>query len=168
VKASDTGPAARPSRDRRVIAGRVLSGLVILALAADAAGKLVAPATMIANSPPLGLPTDPAFYRLLGTILAVCTALYAWPRTAMLGAILVTGYLGGAVATHLRVASPLFGYTLFGVYVGIAAWVGLWLRDPRLRGLLPLRRQKGALTGPSSQRTGRHNKDTDNARHGVR
>ena len=131
--------AAKRRRDRGVMVGRVLSGLVVLALAADAVGKLIAPAAMIANSPPLGLPTDPSFYRLLGGILAVCTALYAWPRTATLGAILVTAYLGGAVATHLRVASPLLGYTLFGVYVGIAAWAGLWLRDPRLRGLLPLR-----------------------------
>lgn len=130
--------ASRPLRDRGVIAGRVLSGLVVLALAADAGGKLIAPVTMIANSPPLGLPADPAFYRLLGAILAVCTALYAWPRTAVLGAILVTGYLGGAVATHLRVSSPLLGYTFFGVYVGIAAWAGLWLRDPRLRAVLPL------------------------------
>ena len=131
--------AARPLGNRDVIAGRVLSGLVVAALAADAAGKLIAPAAMIANSPPLGLPADPAFYRLLGLILAACTALYAWPRTAMLGAILVTGYLGGAVATHLRVGSPLLGYTLFGLYVGIAAWAGLWLRDPHLRAVLPLR-----------------------------
>lgn len=129
---------SRPLRDHRVLAGRVLSGLVVLALAMDAAGKLIAPAVMIANSPPLGLPADPAFYRLLGLILAVCTALYAWSRTAMLGAVLVTGYLGGAVATHLRVGSPLLGYTLFGVYVGIAAWAGLWLRNPHVRALLPL------------------------------
>jgi hypothetical protein len=132
-------PASRPLRDRGVLVGRVLSGLVVLALAADATGKLVAPAAMITNSPPLGLPADPAFYRLLGAVLAACTALYAWPRTAVLGAILVTGYLGGAVATHLRVSSPLLGYTLFGVYVGLAAWAGLWLRDPRLRSVLPLR-----------------------------
>ena len=126
-------------RDRRVIAGRMLSGLVVLALPVDAAGKLIAPAVMIANSPSLGLPTDPAFYRLLGVVLAVCTALYAWSRTATLGVILVNGYLGGAVATHLRVGSPLLGYTPFGVYVGIAAWAGLWLCARRLRALLPLR-----------------------------
>ena len=132
-------PTSPPLRDREVVAGRVLSGLVVLALAADAAGKLIAPAAMIANSPPLGLPADPAFYRLLGAILAACTALYAWPRTAVLGAILVTGYLGGAVTIHLRVGSPLLGYTLFGIYIGVAAWAGLWLRDPRLRSVIPLR-----------------------------
>ena len=70
-----------------------LSGLAILFLAADATGKLIVPDLMIANSPPLGIPADPAFYRLLGTILAICTALYAYPRTAVLGAILLTGYL---------------------------------------------------------------------------
>jgi len=126
-----------PQRDPKRIAGRALSGLAILFLAADAIGKLVAPEAMIANSPPLGLPADPGFYRLLGVILLVATALYAWPRTAFLGAVLLTGYLGGAVASHLRVGSPLAGYTLFGVYVGIVVWGGLWLRDARLRALMP-------------------------------
>jgi hypothetical protein len=127
------------SNDRRALwGGRVLSGLAILFFAMDAGGKLIAPEVMIANSPPLGMPADPAFYRLLGGILLVCTMLYAWPRTAFLGAVLVTGYLGGAVASHLRVGSPLFGFTLFGVYLGIIVWGGLWLRDPRVRALLPI------------------------------
>ena len=116
-----------------------LSALAILFLAADAAGKLLVPDVMIANSPPLGIPADPAFYRLLGAILAICTTLYAIPRTAVLGAILLTGYLGGAVASHLRVGSPLLSFTLFGVYLGFAVWGGLYLREPRLRALLPLR-----------------------------
>lgn len=119
-------------------AGRTLSGLVLLFMAMDAGGKLIAPDLMIAHSPPLGLPADAGFMRLLGTILLGCTLLYAWPRTAFLGAVLLTGYLGGAVATHLRVGSPLFGFTLFGVYLGIMLWGGLWLRDPRVRALLPL------------------------------
>ena len=126
------------SPSRAVLAGRVLSGLAILFLAADSGAKLLVPDLMIANSPPLGLPADPAFYRLLGAILAMCTALYASPRTAALGAVLLTGYLGGAVACHLRVGSPLFGFTLFGVYLGVLVWGGLWLRDPRVRALLPL------------------------------
>lgn len=121
------------------IAGWILSGLVTVSLMADAAGKLLVPDLMIAHSPPLGLPADPAFYRLLGAILAACTALYAWPRTTLLGAVLITGYLGGAVASHLRVGSPLLGYTLLGVYLGVAAWAALWLRDTRLRALMPLR-----------------------------
>lgn len=132
--------AASTPRALPLWAGRILTGLVILFLGLDAGGKLIAPAAMIAHSPPLGLPADLGFYRLLGAILAIGTALYAWPRTAFLGAILLTGYLGGAVATHLRVGSPLFGYTLFGVYLGIMLWCGLWLRDSRLRALLPLTR----------------------------
>ena len=66
-----------------------------------------------------------------------CTALYAFPRTSVLGAILLTGYLGGAVATHLRVGSPVFSHLLFGVYLGILLWGGLYLRDQRLRAIFP-------------------------------
>lgn len=129
--------AAAPIRTARPVwAGRILSGLALLFLAMDAGGKLGAPALMIANSPPLGLPAEPDFYRLLGLILAGCTALYAWPRTAVLGAVLLTGYLGGAVATHLRAGSPFFSHTLFPVYVGLVIWAGLWLRDTRVRALL--------------------------------
>lgn len=128
--------ASHPPR-RSVWVGRGLSGLAILVLGVDAGCKLIVPDLMIANSPPLGLPADPSFYRLLGGLLAACTALYAWPATAVLGAVLLTGYLGGAVATHLRVGSPLAGFTLFGVYIGVVVWVGLWLRDPRVRTLLP-------------------------------
>ena len=80
------------------------------------------------------------FARGLGLLGLVCTALYAWPRTAVLGAILLTAYLGGAVATQLRVGSPIFSHLLFGVYLGLIAWAGLYLRDARLRALLPLRR----------------------------
>jgi DoxX-like family len=120
---------------RQVIVGRVLSGLVILALTLDAGGKLLFPTTMIATSPPTGLPAEIGFYRLLGTILAACVALYAWPRTSFLGAVLLTGYLGGAVATNLRVSMPLFTFTLVGVYLGVLVWAGLWLRDARVRAL---------------------------------
>ena len=117
-----------------------LSGAAILFLAMDAAGKLIAPETMAAYTPPqLRIPTDPDFYRLLGSILAVCTVLYAVPRTAFLGAVLLTGYLGGAIASHLAAGSPLASNTLFGAYLGLAVWGGLYLREPRLRALLPLR-----------------------------
>ena len=131
---SSEAAVGRP--DRRVLAGRILSGVAIAFLAMDAGGKLFVPTTMIANSPPLGIPADPGFYRLLGGILAICTAIYAWPRTAALGAVLLTGYLGGAVFAHLRVGSPLLGFTLFGVYIGVLVWAGLWLRDARVRALL--------------------------------
>jgi len=78
---------------------------------------------------------------MLGVILLASTALYAYPRTAILGAILLTGYLGGAVAAHLRLDDPLFTHVLFGVYLGALAWGGLWLRDPALRAVFPLRQE---------------------------
>jgi len=116
--------------------GLVLSGLATLFFLMDAGGKLVAPGMMIANTPPLGLPADVGLYRLLGAILAACTALYVWPRTALLGAVLLTGFLGGAIAVNLRAQMPLFANTLFGVYVGAMAWAGLVLRRPQLLSLL--------------------------------
>ena len=77
---------------------------------------------------------------VLGGLLLVSTALYLIPRTAVLGAILLTGYLGGAVASHARIGSPLFTHELFGVYLGVFVWGGLWLRDSRIRTLIPLSR----------------------------
>jgi DoxX-like family len=73
-------------------------------------------------------------------ILMACAILYATPRTAVVGAILVTGYLGGAVATHVRVGNPLFTHVLFGVYVGVIVWAGIYLREPGLRTLIPVRK----------------------------
>jgi hypothetical protein len=125
-----------PQAQRRI--GLGLTVLVSLFLAMDAGGKLFAPAMMIANSPPLGLPDDIGFHQMLGAILAVSLALYLYPRTALLGAILLTGFLGGAIATHARVGSPLGTHTLFGSYLGVALWAGLWLRSPQLRRLIPL------------------------------
>src|SRR5947209_4997944 len=137
--AIDEGSAGR-SRSVEAKIGWVLSGAAILFLGMDAGAKLLVPAMMAAYTPPqLRIPTDAGFYRLLGAILGLCTTLYAIPRTAFLGALLLTGYLGGAVATHLSAGSPLFSSTLFGIYLGVAAWGGLWLRDPRLRALLPVR-----------------------------
>jgi hypothetical protein len=118
--------------------GWALSGLVIAFLLMDAAMKLMALPVVLEAGAPLGLPgADMA--RGLGTVLLVCTVLYTVPQTAVLGAILLTGYLGGAVATHMRVGSPLFTHVLFGVYLGILLWGGLYLRDARLRALIPIR-----------------------------
>lgn len=128
-------PAASTPRVK-LWAGRILTGVAILFLGADAAGKLIAPMTMIAYSPPLGIPASPNLYRLIGGILAICLGFYAWKRTAVLGAVLLTGFLGGAIAVNVRAEMPLFGNTLFGVYVGIVVWAGLWLRDSRVRALL--------------------------------
>jgi hypothetical protein len=118
--------------------GRVMSAIVILFLAMDITFKLANLAVVTQASFELGWQPDMA--RVLGVMLLACTALYAYPRTAILGAVLLTGYLGGAVAAHLRIDSPLFTYVLFGVYLGILAWGGLWLRDPRLQAIFPLRR----------------------------
>ena len=129
-----------PSKGQ-LIAGRVLSGLVILFLLFDAGLKLVSPETAIKYSPPgLGWPLEVGTMHMLGLLLLIPTLLYIWPRTAALGAILITGYLGGAIATHLRIDSPLFSHTLFGVYLGVMLWAGLWLRSPALRLLVTPRR----------------------------
>jgi hypothetical protein len=118
----------------------VLSGLVVLFLLLDGAMKLVPLQPVIDASSQLGWPADFATLRTLGVVLIASALFYAYPRTAMLGAILITGYLGGAVATHARIGSPLFSHTLFGVYIGVMAWGGLWFRNRRLRALLPMRR----------------------------
>lgn len=132
---TDTNPGKGQS-----IAGYILSGLVILFLLFDAGLKLVAPEVAIKYTPPsLGWPLDVPTMTMLATLLLIPTLLYIWPRTAILGAILITGYLGGAIATHVRIGSPLFSHCLFGVYLGLMLWGGLWLRDPRLRALIPLR-----------------------------
>jgi hypothetical protein len=105
----------------------------------DATAKLLALPVVVESGAALGLPgADMA--RALGTILMGCTLLYAAPRTAVLGAILVTGYLGGAVAMHVRADHPLFSHVLFGVYVGVIVWAGIYLREPQLRMLLAARR----------------------------
>jgi len=120
--------------------GRGLSALVVLFLVFDASLKLVPLPIVIESMVELGYPPSEGLARGLGVLLLACTLLYAFPRTAVLGAILLTGYLGGAVATHLRVGSPVASHVLFGVYVGLMAWGGLFLREPRLAALIPLRR----------------------------
>ena len=117
--------------------GWILSGLVILLLLFDSLGKLIPVAQAIEGSIALGYPESSV--RVIGIILLICVILYAIPRTSVLGAILLTGYLGGAVATHLRVGNPLFTHMLFPVYVGALIWGSLLLREDRLRQLLPLR-----------------------------
>jgi hypothetical protein len=120
-------------------AGWALSGIAILFFLMDGGMKLSNLPVVSETSAQLGWPADRGTIYLLATLLLGSTLLYAIPRTAVLGAILLTGYLGGAVATHVRVGSPLFSHVLFGVYLGAIVWAGLWLRDPRLRALIPLR-----------------------------
>ena len=130
----------RAGKSGSVRAGWAVSALVILFLVMDGAMKLAQLPIVAETSAQLGWPSDPASIYLLAALLLGSTLLYALPRTAILGAILLTGYLGGAVATHVRIGNPLFSHTLFGVYIGILVWGGLWLRDSRVRALLPLRR----------------------------
>ena len=133
---ADTKSAAPPAK-WMTWAGWTLTGLVALFVAMDAAMKLMDVPQVRTATLQLGWPL--ALDRTLGVIDLVCFVLYAFPRTAVLGAILMTGLLGGAIAAHLRLGDPLFSHTLFGVYIGVMAWGGLWLRDARLRTLLPLR-----------------------------
>jgi hypothetical protein len=112
--------------------------LAILFLVMDSTMKLLALPVVLDAGAALGL-SGASMARALGAVLMVCTILYAAPRTAILGAILLTGFLGGAVATHTRAGSPLFSHVLFGVYIGVVVWAGIYLRDSKLRLLIPTR-----------------------------
>ena len=122
---------------RALWAGHILSSLAILFLIFDGMTKLPPLEIVTATMKELGYPTTDSFARFLGIVTLACTALYAWPRTELLGAVLLTGLFGGAIATHLRIGSPLFSHTLFGIYVGVMVWGGLWLRDERVRRVMP-------------------------------
>jgi hypothetical protein len=117
--------------------GRIMSGLVIAFMLLDGAMKLVPLDVVVTTSEQIGIPGSLA--RTLGILGLICTVLYAVPRTSIIGAILLTGYLGGAIASHLRLGDPIFTHTLFGLYLGLLMWGGLYLRDDRLRALIPLR-----------------------------
>ena len=112
-------------------AGRILTGVVSILLAMDAALKVFMLAPAVEGTAQLGFSPHVVFP--LGVIQVVCLVLYLAPRTSILGAVLWTGYLGGAVATHVRLDNPLFTHTLSPIYVAIMIWGGLWLRDRRLR-----------------------------------
>jgi len=127
------------ARDWKYLAGWSISGLAILFLLMDSIMKLLALPVVLETSATLGF-GGARTARTLGAILIVCTALYAYPRTAVLGAILLTGFLGGAVAAHVRAGNPLFSHVLFGVYVGVIMWAGIYLRDPNVRMLIPIQK----------------------------
>jgi hypothetical protein len=119
-------------------AGWGLSGLMIAFMLFDGLSKLALERHVVAATTQIGYPVD--VIRPLGVIGLACTLLYAIPRTSILGAVLLTAYLGGAVASKMRIHDPLFSSVLFGVYFGVLVWGGLYLRDERLRSLFPLRR----------------------------
>ena len=116
--------------------GWLLSAVPTLFLVVDGGMKLAKPTVVVETTVQLGYPESVIVG--LGIVLLLCTALYAFPRTSVLGAILLTGYLGGAVATHVRVGDGVFP-AIFPVLVGALLWGGLFVRDPRLRALVPLR-----------------------------
>lgn len=120
------------------IAANVLTTIVALFLTFDTVLKVLQLEPAVKATTDLGYPA--AKVLPIGIVELVCLALYLLPQTSVLGAILLTGYLGGAIATHVRAASPMFSHTLFPLYVALMLWGGLYLRDPRLAGLLPFRR----------------------------
>jgi hypothetical protein len=103
----------------------------------DGAIKLVPWPVVTETLDRMGYGSSETLARSLGAITLICTVLYAVPPTSILGAILLTGYLGGAMASHVRIGSPLFSHVLFGFYLGLMVWGGLWLRDRSLRALIP-------------------------------
>jgi hypothetical protein len=130
-------PATAMASTVAIWLGRGSSGLVILFMLLDGAVKLVQWPIVTETMDRMGYGSSECLARCLGTISLLCTALYALPPTSFVGAILMTGYLGGAMASHVRIGSPLFTHILFGFYLGVLLWGGPWLRDRRLRALLP-------------------------------
>ena len=126
-------PATSPSTRQRW-AGRVLSGLAATFLGVNATVGLLALPAAVEGTRQLGF--DPAMLLPFGLIQVACLVLYLVPRTAPLGAVLWTGWLGGAIATHVRLGNPLLSHTLFPLYVAAPLWLGLYLRDARVRALL--------------------------------
>jgi hypothetical protein len=117
--------------------GRIVSGVITVLLLLDAVMKVLQVPQVMEGTVKVGFPAGTV--RPIGIILLVCLICYVIPRTSVLGAILLTGYLGGAVATNVRISTPLFSYTLIPMYVGVLVWGGLFLRDEQLRALIPVR-----------------------------
>lgn len=121
---------------KSIVTGWIISGFVAAFMLFDAIAKFARPQAVVDAFARTGWPMDLSI--TLGAILLICTVLYLVPQTALLGAILLTGYLGGAVATNLRLHNPMFSNTLFPVYFGVLVWIGLWLREPRSHAVFPL------------------------------
>ena len=120
----------------QVRTGWIISGLLTAFLLFDVLSKFAKPAPVAEAFARTGWPLELSVP--VGVILLVCTVLYLIPRTSVLGATLLTAYLGGAVATNMRLENPLFSHTLFPVYFGVLAWIALWLRERRIRNVFPL------------------------------
>ena len=131
---------AAPVSNGALWTGRALSAVIVLFMTFDGAIKLPPLDIVTQTMSELGWPAEPNVARLIGVVGLISTALYAIPRTSVLGAILLTAYMGGAISTHVRIGNPLFSHTLFGVYLGVMLWGGLYLRDARVRALIPFSR----------------------------
>lgn len=131
---------SEPISSRALWASRIMGGIAVLFMLFDTAIKLVRESHAVEGTTQLGYPDGSV--QLLGIIEAVCLVLYLIPRTSVLGMVLLTGYLGGAVATHVRLENPLFSHVLFSVYIALMMWGSLYLREPRLRALLPFRTEQ--------------------------
>jgi hypothetical protein len=143
MKTNTSGPPGESDNQglgisrRTLWIGRILSALPVLFLLMDGIMKPVKPEPVVKATIELGYPES--VITALGVILLVCVILYLVPRTAVLGAVLLTGYFGGAIATQMRVGNPLFSHVLFPVYLAVLIWGGLFLRNSRVRALIPLR-----------------------------
>lgn len=131
-------PLIPPQSKGQLWTGRVLSTLPVLFLLFDATLKLIKPQPVVEGTVALGY--SPSVITPLGITLLICVVLYCIPVTRILGAILLTAYLGGAVATHVRHGDPVFSHILFPTYLGAFLWLGLYFRDPALRNFIPLRK----------------------------
>jgi hypothetical protein len=140
VISTDTANVGEQHRARPWVskAGIVISALVTAFLVFDSAGKLAGVPQVKEGTQDLGFPPGQAL--VMGLVLAICVAVYAVPRTAVLGAVGITAYLGGAVTANMRVEAPLFSHTLFAVYLGVLMWVGLAMRRPELLRVIGVRR----------------------------
>ena len=133
-------------RNSRVVGGTFMSAIAVVFLLFDSAGKLLKVGPVVEGTAQLGYPES--VIQPIGLILLLCVIAYVIPRTAILGAVLLTGYMGGAIATHVRVGSPLMTHELFPIYVAALFWGGLFLRDERLRTVLGARHDGSAATLP--------------------
>jgi hypothetical protein len=133
---SGSGVGTPQPASRAIWTGRILSGIGVIFLGFDLSLKLLQVPVALQGTAALGY--SPSVVLPLGILELICLVAYLVPQTSLLGAILWTGYLGGAIATHVRLQNPLFTHELFPIYVAALLWLGLWLREPRLRTVLPL------------------------------
>lgn len=129
----------------RLWTARIMSGIVILFMLMDSIMKFIQPPSVVEGTVSLGFAEHHIL--VIGILGLISILLYAYPRTSILGAVLLTGYWGGAIATHVRLDNPLFTHILFPIYLAILAWGGIWLREEKLRDLIPFKKKKTINTG---------------------